>query len=199
MKAIQEVAEQAALVLMFKNTETLPMTEITFSPKGEEPNYSIKVPKEFLEVVYAIGFKDGFGMVVEIRNGENTLSESGKRIIYNIVNEIPNNLYEVGDENIRVDQKGKVKLDAEYKKYVEHWGDPIDPINYKLYSMETNMPCFHPDNRLFTIKEFRDLRDSSESFREMWELKQESIDAAELLYDIVKKEVDELNKDRYNK
>jgi hypothetical protein len=33
----------------------------------------------------------------------------------------------------------------------------------------------------------------------MWELKQESIDAAELLYNIVKKEVDELNKDRYNK
>ena len=29
--------------------------------------------------------------------------------------------------------------------------------------------------------------------------KQKSIDAAELLYDIVKKEVDELNKDRYNK
>ena len=92
-----------------------------------------------------------------------------------------------------------MNLDAEYKKYVEHWGDPIDPINYKLYSIETDIPCFHPDNRLFTIKEFRDLRDSNESFREMWELKQESIDAAELLYDIVKKEVDELNKDRYNK
>jgi hypothetical protein len=30
------------------------------------------------------------------------------------------------------------------------------------------MPCFHPDNRLFTIKEFRDLRDSNESFRKMW-------------------------------
>jgi hypothetical protein len=29
--------------------------------------------------------------------------------------------------------------------------------------------------------------------------KQKSIDAAELLYNIVKKEVDELNKDRYNK
>ena len=49
-----------------------------------------------------------------------------------------------------------MNLDAEYKKYVEHWGDPIDPINYKLYSMETNMPCFHPDNRLFTKEEFRE-------------------------------------------
>ena len=49
-----------------------------------------------------------------------------------------------------------MSLDAEYKKYVEHWGDPIDPINYKLYSMETNMPCFHPDNRLFTKEEFKE-------------------------------------------
>ena len=49
-----------------------------------------------------------------------------------------------------------MNLDAEYKKYVEHWGDPIDPINYKLYSMETNMPCFHPDNRLFTKEEFKE-------------------------------------------
>ena len=169
MKAIQEVAEQAALVLMFENTETLPMTEITFSPKGEEPNYSIRVPKAFLEEVYAIGFKDGFSKCVEIRQGE-ILSESGKRIIYNIVNEIPNNLNEVGDENVRVHQKGKVKLDAEYKKYVEHWGDPIDPINYKLYSIETDMPCFHPDNRLFTKKEFKDLSESNESFRKMWKL-----------------------------
>ena len=113
--------------------------------------------------------------VIEVVNyiyeNNETLSEAGKRIIYNIVNEIPNNLNEVGDENVRVYQKGKVKLEAEYKKYVEHWGDPIDPINYKLYSIETDMPCFHPDNRLFTIKEFRDLRDSNESFRKMWELK----------------------------
>jgi hypothetical protein len=49
-----------------------------------------------------------------------------------------------------------MNIDAEYKKYVEHWGDPIDPINYKLYSMETNMPCFHSDNRLFTKEEFRE-------------------------------------------
>ena len=51
MKAIQEVAEQAALVLMFENSKTLPMTEITFSPKGGEQNYSIRVPKAFLEEV----------------------------------------------------------------------------------------------------------------------------------------------------
>jgi len=106
MTAIQEVAEQAALVLMFENSETLPMTEITFSPKGGEQNYSIRVPKAFLEEVYAIGFKEGFSKCVEIKSGK-TLSESGKRIIYNIVNEIPNDLREVGDENIRVDQKNR--------------------------------------------------------------------------------------------
>jgi hypothetical protein len=88
-----------------------------------------------------------------------------------------------------------MNLDAEYKKYVEHWGDPIDPINYKLYSIETDIPCFHPDNRLFTKEEFKDFSDSNQAFKEMWKLKQESIDAAELLYNIVKKEVDELNKE----
>ena len=70
-----------------------------------------------------------------------------------------------------------MNLDAEYKKYVEHWGDPIDPINYKLYSIETDMPCFHLDNRLFTKEEFKDLSDNNQAFKEMWKL----------------------NKDRYNK
>jgi hypothetical protein len=49
-----------------------------------------------------------------------------------------------------------MNIDVEYKKYVEHWGDPIDPINYKLYSIETDMPCFHPDNRLFTKEELKE-------------------------------------------
>lgn len=62
-------------------------------------------------------------------------------------------------------------LAIQYKRYVEHWGDPIDPINYKLYSMETDMPCFHTENRLFTIKEFEYHRFSNKAFREMWELK----------------------------
>jgi len=60
MTPIQEVAEQAALVLLFENSETLPMTDITFSPKGLESNYYIRVPKAFLEEVYAIGYKDGY-------------------------------------------------------------------------------------------------------------------------------------------
>jgi len=108
-----------------------------------------------------------------------------------------NRIYKVGDMKTAIQayiDKLKVKED-EYKKYIEHWGDPIDPINYKLYSIETDIPCFHPDNRLFTKEEFKDLSDSNQAFKEMWKLKQESIDAAELLYNIVKKEVDELNKE----
>jgi hypothetical protein len=62
-------------------------------------------------------------------------------------------------------------LGIQYKRYVEHWGNPIDPINYKLYSMETDIPCFHTENRLFTIKEFEYQRSSNKAFREMWELK----------------------------
>jgi hypothetical protein len=61
-------------------------------------------------------------------------------------------------------------LAVQYKRYVEHWGNPIDPINYKLYSMETAIPCFHPDNRLFTIEEFQYQCFSNKAFREMWEL-----------------------------
>ena len=62
-------------------------------------------------------------------------------------------------------------LAVQYKRYVEHWGNTIDPINYMLYSMETAIPCFHPDNRLFTIEEFKTFSDSNKAFREMWELK----------------------------
>ena len=64
-----------------------------------------------------------------------------------------------------------MNLDAEYKKYVEHWGDPIDPINYKLYSIETDMPCFHPDNRLFTKEEFINKIKTDDEFAKTWKSK----------------------------
>jgi hypothetical protein len=66
--------------------------------------------------------------------------------------------------------KLKVKED-EYKKYVEHWGDPIDPINYKLYSIETDIPCFHPDNRLFTKEEFINKIKTDDEFAKTWKSK----------------------------
>ena len=64
-----------------------------------------------------------------------------------------------------------MNLDDEYKKYVEHWGDPIDPINYKLYSIETDMPCFHPDNRLFTKEEFTNKIKTDDEFAKTWKSK----------------------------
>ena len=45
---IKQVAKQAALALVFENINKIPMVEITIAAKGEQPNYSIKVPKAFL-------------------------------------------------------------------------------------------------------------------------------------------------------
>ena len=116
-------------------------------------------------------------------NKERPLSEASieARVVIDVVNYIyENNEYCIhkspeyigpGMITINISDKEVEKiLDAEYNKYVEYWGD-IDPINYKLYSIETDMPCFHPDNRLFTIKEFEYQRFSNKAFREMWELK----------------------------
>ena len=84
-----------------------------------------------------------------------------------------NRIYKVGDMKTAIQayiDKLKVKED-EYKKYVEHWGDPIDPINYKLYSIETDMPCFHPDNRLFTKEEFINKIKTDDEFAKTWKSK----------------------------
>jgi hypothetical protein len=84
-----------------------------------------------------------------------------------------NRIYKVGDMKTAIQayiNKLKVKED-EYKKYVEHWGDPIDPINYKLYSIETDMPCFHPDNRLFTKEEFINKIKTDDEFAKTWKSK----------------------------
>jgi hypothetical protein len=84
-----------------------------------------------------------------------------------------NRIYKVGDMKTAIQayiDKLKVKED-EYKKYIEHWGDPIDPINYKLYSIETDMPCFHPDNRLFTKEEFINKIKTDDEFAKTWKSK----------------------------
>jgi hypothetical protein len=84
-----------------------------------------------------------------------------------------NRIYKVGDMKTAIQayiDKLKVKED-EYKKYVEHWGDPIDPINYKLYSIETDIPCFHPDNRLFTKEEFINKIKTDDEFAKTWKSK----------------------------
>ncbi len=65
MKPIKEVATKAAEILVFKNIQKIPMVEITIAAKGEQPNYNVKVPKAFLEEVYAMGVKDGFEMYLD--------------------------------------------------------------------------------------------------------------------------------------
>ena len=60
MRPIEEVATKAAEILVFEDTQKIPMVEITIAVKGEQPNYSIKVPKAFLEQIYSIGFKNGY-------------------------------------------------------------------------------------------------------------------------------------------
>jgi hypothetical protein len=62
---IKQVAKQAALALVFENINKIPMVEITIAAKGEQPNYNVKVPKVFLEEVYAMGVKDGFEMYID--------------------------------------------------------------------------------------------------------------------------------------
>ena len=62
---IKQVAKQAALALVFENVQKVPIIEITIAAKGKQPDYSVKVPKAFLEEVYAMGVRDGFEMYIE--------------------------------------------------------------------------------------------------------------------------------------
>ena len=62
---IKQVVKQAALALVFENVHIIPMIEIIIAAKGKQPNYNIRVPKAFLEEVYAMGVRDGFEMYIE--------------------------------------------------------------------------------------------------------------------------------------
>jgi thymidylate synthase len=55
-----------------------------------------------------------------------------------------------------------------YKRYVTHWGNPIDPINYELYGPNTTMNCFHEDKRLYTKEEFVKQIKTDETFAKQW-------------------------------
>jgi thymidylate synthase len=55
-----------------------------------------------------------------------------------------------------------------YKKYVTHWENPIDPINYELYGPNTTMNCFHEDKRLYTKEEFIKLIKTNDEFANVW-------------------------------
>jgi thymidylate synthase len=55
-----------------------------------------------------------------------------------------------------------------YKRYITHWGNPIDPINYELYGPNTTMNCFHEDKRLYTKEEFIKQIKTDETFAKQW-------------------------------
>ena len=55
-----------------------------------------------------------------------------------------------------------------YKRYITHWGNPIDPINYELYGPNTTMNCFHEDKRLYTKEEFVKQIKTDETFAKQW-------------------------------
>lgn len=58
-----------------------------------------------------------------------------------------------------------------HNNYVSYWGNPINPINYKLYGATTNAQCFHPEDRLFTEEEFINKCKTYNEFSKMWKLK----------------------------
>ena len=51
-----------------------------------------------------------------------------------------------------------------YKRYVTHWGDPIDPVNFELY---TSLDL-HPDKRLYTKDEFIERIKTIDEFAKTW-------------------------------
>jgi thymidylate synthase len=75
-----------------------------------------------------------------------------------------------GDTNIKylVDNGCHIWDGYAYKRYITHWGNPIDPINYELYGSNTTMNCFHEDKRLYTKEEFINLIKTDNEFAKKW-------------------------------
>jgi thymidylate synthase len=75
-----------------------------------------------------------------------------------------------GDTNIKflLDYDCHIWDGDAYKRYITHWGNPIDPINYELYGPNTTMNCFHEDKRLYTKEEFVKQIKTDETFAKQW-------------------------------
>ena len=75
-----------------------------------------------------------------------------------------------GDTNIKflLDYHCHIWDGDAYKRYITHWGNPIDPINYELYGPNTTMNCFHEDKRLYTKEEFIKQIKTDETFAKQW-------------------------------
>ena len=126
----------------------------------------------------------GHGVKKQTRNGE-TLSLFGFQIRHDMSEGFPllttKKMYWKGivtellwflrgDTNIKylVDNGCHIWDGDAYKRYVTYWGNPIDPINYKLYGATTTTQCFHPDDRLFTKEEFINKIKTDDEFASKW-------------------------------
>jgi thymidylate synthase len=71
-----------------------------------------------------------------------------------------------GDTNIKflVDNDCHIWDGDAYKRYVNHWGNPIDPVNFELYTRLD----LHPDKRLFTQEEFVNKIKTDDEFAKTW-------------------------------
>lgn len=71
-----------------------------------------------------------------------------------------------GDTNIKylVDNGCHIWDGDAYKRYVNHWGDPIDPVNFELYTRLD----LHPDKRLFIKEEFINKIKNDDEFAKTW-------------------------------
>ena len=71
-----------------------------------------------------------------------------------------------GDTNIKylVDNDCHIWDGDAYKRYVNHWGNPIDPVNFELYTRLD----LHPDKRLFTKEEFINKIKADDEFAKTW-------------------------------
>ena len=71
-----------------------------------------------------------------------------------------------GDTNIKylVDNNCHIWDGDAYKRYVNHWGNPIDPVNFELYTRLD----LHPDKRLFTKEEFINNIKTNDEFAKTW-------------------------------
>ena len=71
-----------------------------------------------------------------------------------------------GDTNIKylLDNDCHIWDGDAYKRYVNHWGDPIEPVNFELYTRLD----LHPDKRLFTKEEFINKIKTDDEFAKRW-------------------------------
>ena len=121
-----------------------------------------KIDKKYTELLQDI--LDN-GVIKSDRTGTGTISVFGRQIRHKMSEGFPllttkkmhwNSVitellwFLRGETNIKflLDYDCRIWDGDVYKKYVTHWENPIDPINYELYGPNTTMNCFHEDKRL---------------------------------------------------